>query len=109
MGSSGQSGGISKVNPRWNARLKIATANVLRRAPDVRFNQIMAAVQPSLKYSAVKIGGNGTCLDMHYFGRCNEPTCNYKHDNIGAPTEQRVTDVLPELTRALGAHGGDGA
>ena len=39
----------------------------------------MAATSPPIKYSAIKIGPNGACLDMLCLGMCKEPGCSYKH------------------------------
>jgi hypothetical protein len=39
----------------------------------------MAAANPPLKYSAIKVGPNGACLDMLCLGACLEAGCSYKH------------------------------
>jgi hypothetical protein len=39
----------------------------------------MNATIPPIKYSLVKGGPTGACLDMLYLGACNKPACMYKN------------------------------
>jgi hypothetical protein len=47
--------------------------------PTIRISDIMNATIPPIKYSVIKGGPTGACLDMLYLGACNEPECTYKH------------------------------
>lgn len=55
----------------------------------------MSAPVPPIKYTAIKGGPTGACLDMLYFGSCNEPDCTYKH-----PTTRISLDPARAATSA---------
>lgn len=93
-----------KVNPTFNATLKAATAQLLATHPDVRFNEIMNAPTSPMTYADVRVGTPGSCLDMHYFGRCLQEGCNYKHGRVGTVPGERVEKVLPALKTAVSAY-----
>jgi hypothetical protein len=42
----------------------------------------MGATTPPLKYTAIRVGPTGACLDMLCFGACKEPDCTYKHPTL---------------------------
>jgi hypothetical protein len=54
-----------------------------------------------MKFAEVWMGVNGSCLDMHYFGRCNTEGYQYKHGNMGTAQDVFVQKVLPRLKKAV--------
>jgi hypothetical protein len=79
----GGSGGEVPVGQRVFSRvpgsLKSALSGARTRYPRIRVADIMNAPVPPIRYSAIKGGPTGACLDMLYLGSCNEPDCTYKH------------------------------
>jgi hypothetical protein len=71
-----------------------ATKDLLTKHPKVTMFEIMGAVEPSIKYHDIKLGLGGSCLDLHYFGRCNQAHCTYKHDIKAALPAARVRQVV---------------
>jgi hypothetical protein len=59
--------------------LKAALAGARTKYPNIRVSDIMGAATPPIKYSVIKLGPTGACLDMLCFGACKEATCTYKH------------------------------
>jgi hypothetical protein len=102
--ASSAGGSSSKINAHHHADLKRVTADLVRRHPTVKFTEVMSAPQERLTYPEVKLGGAGSCLDMHYFGRCKNEGCHYKHGVIGAASSAKVAGVLPRLELALAAY-----
>ena len=94
----------SKVNGHHHADLKRATADLIRRHPDVRFIQVMDSLPSRLTYPEIKVGGAGSCLDMHYLGRCKNAGCHYKHGVVGAVAAVRAAAVLPRVKQAVAAY-----
>jgi hypothetical protein len=74
--------------------IRAALSGARARFPHIRIADIMAAATPPIKYSAIKLGPNGACLDMICLGLCKEPECTYKHP---------VTRISMDPARALGA------
>lgn len=103
-GSSEASGGSVKTNPGFKEEFRLATAAVLQVRPNARFNEVMSAADPPLKYSDVRVGAGGSCLDLHYLGRCKMPGCSYRHENIGEPTAERIQRVTPNVRRGVAAY-----
>jgi hypothetical protein len=59
--------------------IRAALAGARTQYPTIQIAAIMAAASPPIKYSAVKVGPNGACLDMLCLGLCQDPACSYKH------------------------------
>jgi hypothetical protein len=78
-----ESGGEVPVDQRIFSRvpgpIRTALTGARTHYPSLRIAELMAAASPPIKYSAIKIGPNGACLDMLCLGRCQEPGCSYKH------------------------------
>jgi hypothetical protein len=51
----------------------------LTRYPGLRITEVMAAHSPPLTYKDYKLGSGGTCMDFVCLGKCQNPTCSYKH------------------------------
>jgi hypothetical protein len=79
----GSRGGEAPVGQRVFTRvpgaMKSALSGARTKYPTVRISDFMSATTPPIKYSAIKGGPTGACLDMLYLGSCNEPDCTYKH------------------------------
>ena len=92
-------GGEAPVGQRLFARvpgsIRSALSGARARYPQVRISDIMSAPVPPIKYTAIKGGPTGACLDMLYFGSCNEPDCTYKH-----PTRRISLDPARAATSA---------
>jgi hypothetical protein len=91
----------TKVNAHFHVAFKRATEELIGKHPAARFTDVMNAPQERLKYSEVRMGPSGSCLDMHYFGRCSTEGCAYKHGVVGAVPEARATKILPKLKVAV--------
>ena len=59
--------------------IKSALSGVRTKYPDIRISNIMNAPVLLLKYSSIKEGPMGACVDMLYLSSCNEEDCTYKH------------------------------
>jgi hypothetical protein len=47
--------------------------------PGLRITDVMVAHSPPLTYKDYKLGSGGTCMDFVCLGKCQNPTCSYKH------------------------------
>jgi hypothetical protein len=74
--------------------IKAALAGARSKYPNIRVADLMMATVPPLKYTSIKVGPTGACLDMLCLGTCKEAGCTYKH-----PT----TRVGIDPTRAVSA------
>jgi hypothetical protein len=92
-------GGEVPVGQRLFARvprsIKSALSGARAKYPHLRISDIMSAPVPPIKYSSIKGGPTGACLDMLYFGSCNEADCTYKH-----PTTRLSLDPSRAATAA---------
>jgi hypothetical protein len=59
--------------------IKAALTGARAKYPSLRIADLMAATSPLIKYTAIKVGLTGACLDMLCFGTCKEAGCTYKH------------------------------
>lgn len=96
---------VNKVNGNFNSLLKKATKSLVLSSPAVTMAEVMSAASPSLTYEDVKLGLAGSCLDMHYFGRCVNPQCTYQHKAAQPELKaNRVRNVLDPLRKAVKAY-----
>lgn len=103
--SAGERGsGGSRVNRFYHADLQEATRDLLRAHPSVKMVEVMRAADDPMRYSDVKMGANGSCLDVHYFGECKNDECTYKHGSVGKAGENSVRRILPKLKLAVDAY-----
>jgi hypothetical protein len=51
----------------------------LTRYPEIGITQVMLATNPPTSYLKYKLGPSGTCMDFVCFGKCTNPSCNFKH------------------------------
>jgi hypothetical protein len=59
--------------------IRAALAGTRARFPNLCIAEILAVTSPLIKYSAIKLGPDGVCLDMLRLGQCKEPGCTYTH------------------------------
>jgi hypothetical protein len=98
-------GAATKINTTFNASLAGVTKELLNQHPTVTMAEVMGAVeQPAIRYHDVKLGLGGSCLDMHYFGRCTNAQCTYKHAAQAAPSTTRVRQVVGPVKKAVAAY-----
>jgi hypothetical protein len=70
----------------------------------VTIADLMAAQDPPLQYSQVKLGPNVSCLDYLCFGACKSSSCTYKHAATAAVPAARAEAVAPKLGAAYSAY-----
>lgn len=63
--------------------IKAALAGPRSKYPMIWVSEIMGAVTPPIKYTVIKLGPMGACLDMLCLGICKEVSCPYKHPLTG--------------------------
>jgi hypothetical protein len=56
----------------------------------------MGAMMPYIKYTTIKLGPTGACLDMLCLGTCIEASCTYNHP---------LTQIAIDPSRAAAATG----
>jgi len=86
--------------------IKTSLAGARSKYPSITVAELMAAHDPPLQYSAVKMGPNGTCLDYLCFGSCKTTRCSYKHPaaaSVAAPRAQVVATKLGAAYTAFDA------
>lgn len=76
---SGDAAVGERVFSRVPGPMKSALSGARSKYPDIRISDLMNAVSPPIRYSNIRGGPTGACLDMLYLGSCNEPSCTYKH------------------------------
>jgi hypothetical protein len=98
-------GNATKTNGSFNATLEGVTKELLLKHPTVTMAEVMCAIDPVVRYHDVKLGlGGSSCLDMHYFGRCTNAQCTYKHAPQAAPTSSRIRQVVGPVKKAVTAY-----
>jgi hypothetical protein len=78
-GRVGEAPAGQRVFARIPGPIKTALAGARQKYPNLRVADLMGATTPPLKYSTIRVGPTGACLDMLCFGICKEPDCTYKH------------------------------
>jgi hypothetical protein len=62
-----------RVFSRVPGSIKSALSGARSKYPELRIADVMGAPTPPLKYSAIRVGPTGACLDMLCSGACKEP------------------------------------
>jgi hypothetical protein len=91
---------MMKTNAHYHPKLAAAMAPLVAKHPMARLSAVINAGRDPLKFADIRIGVNGSCLDMHYLGRCTAEGCNYKHGNVGQAADDHVQKILPRLKKA---------
>jgi hypothetical protein len=91
--------------------LKAALAGARTKYPTIRVSDIMHAVSPPVKYTNIKLGPTGACLDMLCLGSCKEPSCTYKHPTARvsidpARASKTAAELKPAYAQYVATHGG---
>jgi hypothetical protein len=84
--------------------VKAVLRGVRSKYPSVTVAELMAAHDPPLQYSNVKMGPNGSCLDYLCFGACKNARCSYKHTEAASIPAARADTVAPKLAAAYTAY-----
>ena len=75
------------------------TQPLKKQYPQLSIGALMNAVNPPVKYTDLKIGAKGTCLEMNLFGACRNTRCTYQHLEA-KPTDARAQAIAATLQRA---------
>jgi hypothetical protein len=94
----------TKIFRHVPAPIKAALRGVRSKHPAVTIAELMAAHEPPLTYTQVKMGPNGSCLDYLCFGVCKNPRCSYKHGASCTIQATRAETVAPKLMEAYNAY-----
>jgi hypothetical protein len=86
------------------AAIKTILRGVRSKYPAVKIADLMAAHNPPLQYSQVKLGPSGSCLDYLCFGSCKNRHCSYKHVETASIQQSRAESVAPMLGAAYAAY-----
>jgi hypothetical protein len=84
--------------------IKAILRGVRSKYPSVTIAEMMAAHDPPLQYTQVKLGPSGSCLDFLCFGACKNSRCSYKHAAAASVQTARAEAVAPKLGAAYSAY-----
>jgi hypothetical protein len=98
----------SSAESRTFRHVPPAIKTILRGArskyPMVTVAELMAAHEPPLQYSQIKLGPSGSCLDFLCFGACKNARCSYKHAATASIPAARAEQIAPRLGAAYNAY-----
>jgi len=57
-----------------------------------------------IKYSDIRLGAPGGCLDYCYLGCCKDPSCTYNHMPTGPVQDSKAKKVAEHLKKAGDAY-----
>lgn len=104
-GRTGEAPVGSRVFSRVPGSIKAALTGARARYPDLRIADIMGAPTPPLRYTAIRVGPTGACLDMLCLGACKEPECTYKHPTARISIDPaRAAAAASKLKAGLAAY-----
>lgn len=99
------SGGIYK-GPYWaplHPLIAEATKGLLQEFPTLSIGALMSSCDPPLKYSDLRLGARGTCMQLNGLGSCSDPSCTYSHV-IAKPTDAKAKAVAANLAKAAASY-----
>lgn len=99
MPSGEATGSSQKVYTNVPSALKAALAGARVAYPKVTIKEMLQAA--NMPYQQVRLGPPGSCMDFLALGKCRDPKCNYKHDNMVTLREAQVNSAAPKLKQAL--------
>ena len=107
----GAKAGASFKNPFHHQSLRVAPKKLIKKYPLLSVAELMQAPVPAIKYSELKLGSAGSCLQMHVFGGCTVPGCTFRHSGFVAKlTDKQASSAATVLARGITAylesHGG---
>jgi hypothetical protein len=105
VGRAGEAPVGQRVFSRVPGSLRSALSGARVKYPSIRIADLMAATTPPLKYSTIRVGPTGACLDMLCFGACKEPDCTYKHPTARISIDPaRAAAAATKLKAGLAAY-----
>jgi hypothetical protein len=102
--SNGSGNSESRTFRHIPASIKAILRGARSKYPALTIADLMAAHDPPLNYSQVKMGTNGACLDYICFGACRNARCSYKHQASCSIQATRAETVAPKLGAAYSAY-----
>ena len=102
-GSGGPTGRSEVFKTTVHPLIEKVTGPLKNAHPQVTIGALMSAPDPPLKYSDLRIGTKGTCLEMNLFGVCRNNRCTYQHLEA-KPTDSRAQAIANTVQRAAEAY-----
>jgi hypothetical protein len=87
------------INENVDPRITAATAEAFKCSSTVNFRVVSLATKPPRPQIVTLQLCRGGCFDYHFFGRCENRKCSFKHS--GAVNEARVDPVIKKMQPAL--------
>jgi hypothetical protein len=103
-GTSGSGHQESRTFRHVPAAIKSILRGARSKYPTVTVAELMAAHDPPLQYTQVRLGPSGSCLDYLCFGNCKNSRCSYKHTETASIQASRAEAVAPKLGAAYSAY-----